>query len=78
MPEPGQSQPSWRPVALAAGAGAALAALAGFGGLVAAMAGALAQVAFGLAVSWQRRTRAPQRVPPPRAFPHNRRVFRAA
>lgn len=39
-------------IALAALAGTALAALAGFGGVVAALAGVLAQSAFALALSW--------------------------
>ena len=57
MPEPAISRPTLRPVALAAGCGVLLAGLAGFGGIVAALAGALAQPAFALAVSWQRGTR---------------------
>src|SRR5688500_6946018 len=61
MPEPETplpgSRPALRRAALAAGAGAVLAALAWFGGAIAAFAGALAQPAFALAVSWQRRTR---------------------
>ena len=58
MPEsPAARHSNVRRVALAAAGGVLLAGLAGFGGLVAAGAGALAQAAFALAVSWQRRTR---------------------
>ena len=57
MPEPAISRPTLRAVALAAGCGVLLAGLGGFGGVLAALAGALAQPAFALAVSWQRGTR---------------------
>jgi ankyrin repeat protein len=58
MPEsPTAPLSNLRRIALAAAVGVLLAGLAGFGGIVAALAGALAQAAFALAVSWQRRTR---------------------
>ena len=46
-----------KPVLAAAAGGVLLAALAGFGGVVAAVAGSLAQAAFALALSWRRGTR---------------------
>ena len=45
------------PAALALAAGMALAALAGFGGMIALVTGLLAQPMLALAVSWWRRTR---------------------
>ncbi|MBO9717444.1 MAG: ankyrin repeat domain-containing protein [Pseudoxanthomonas sp.] len=49
-----------RPAAQALAAGVLLAVLAGFGGVVAVLAGLLAQPALALAVSWWRGTRKPQ------------------
>ncbi|MGV8960246.1 MAG: ankyrin repeat domain-containing protein [Stenotrophomonas sp.] len=48
-----------RAIAIALAAGAVLTLLAGFGGVVAALGGWLAQPAFALAASWWRRTRTP-------------------